>query len=395
MRDPIPTRLPSLAAIAGLLLCACDDSRVVSGPSGTETGNALQARILREDGSAAGGAVVAVRRSTALDQDGTFILVADPSGRVSTRLEAGEWTLEARDGGQGLRLDMRLASDTSLDEARLARLGAVAGRLQSTVPSPTLAIPGLGRQVAVASDGTFFLDSLPAGTQPLVLAGTSSSWSLKVPSGTTDSILLDERRPGELFQHSPIRAQVSGSILPKRFILPGLEKGWTLAETEWTDSLGNVVPVFPLSDSGASIPAWTYSRDPAVLQPRRILSGRSTSGRVFQRDDGFRLALVFPLRAGMRPDGDTAEDLVSGSTMPLVSDGGFLVDPAEGRVRRAPIGSTLLRIDTGLLSPDQGTISVRASLEQPDLGRIWLVDWTDSVSSGIRVGIGAGALFVR
>ncbi|QQS04684.1 MAG: hypothetical protein IPK50_20770 [Fibrobacterota bacterium] len=381
--------------LAVFSLCGCGDSRVVSGPSATETGNALQTRLIREDGSAAAGARVAVRRSSAMDQTGAILLTADASGLVSTRLETGDWTLEAREAGAGLRIDVRLGSDTALDTARLLRLGTVVGRLQSTQQSPSLAVSGLGRRIDVAADGSFRIDSIPWGSQPLVLVGTSASWNLKIAPGKTDSVLLDENRPGELFQTSSIRTIVEGGLLPRRSILSGIETGWPLAQTEWTDSNGTVVPVFPLSDSLGPAFAWTFARNRATLQPRRILSGRAIASQVFRPADGFRLALAFPrLRPDQNTD-DTAGNLAASDAVPLDPEGDFLSDPSEGEVRRAPIGASLLRLDASTMPPAEGTVSIRVRMEQPDVGRIWLLDWTDSATSGLRVGIGAGALYVR
>lgn len=382
-------------SLAVFSLFGCGDSRVVSGPSATETGNALQARLLREDGSAAAGARVAVRKSSAMDQTGTIVLTADASGQVSARLQDGDWTLEAREGGEGLRLDVRLASDTALDTARLLRLGTVIGKLQSNQQSPSLVVSGLGRRIEVAPDGTFRLDSIPSGSQPLVLMGTSSSWSLKIAPGRTDSVLLDENRPGEIFQTSSIRTFVEGGTLPHRAVLSGIEKGWPLAETEWTDSAGNVVSVLPLSDSGGPTLAWTFAPNRTALQPRRILSGRAVSSSVFRPSDGFRLALAFPRAFPDRNNGDTTGNLAASGAVPLDPEGDFLSDSSEGRVRRAPIGAPLLRLDASTMPTTEGTVSIRVRMEQPDVGRIWLLDWTDSVASGLRVGIGAGVLYVR
>ncbi|MBK8804532.1 MAG: hypothetical protein IPN71_21205 [Fibrobacteres bacterium] len=396
MRDQARKVSQGILASLIALIAGCDDSRVVSGPSATETGNALQARLLREDGSAAAGARVAVRKSGATDQTGAILLTADASGQVSTRLETGDWTLEAREGGEGLRIDVRLGSDTALDTARLQRLGTLVGKLQSNLQPASLVVTGLGRRIDVALDGAFRLDSIPSGSQPLVLVGTSATWSLKIAPGRTDSLLLDENRPGELFQSSSIRTVVEGGILPRRSVLSGLEKGWPLAQTEWTDSTGSVVPVFPLSDSGGPTLAWTFSRSRTTLQPRRILSGRAIAAPVFLPADGFRLALAFPR---FRPDqntGDTAANLAaSGLSVPLDPEGDFLSDPSEGKVRRASIGAPLLRLDAASMPATEGTVSIRVAMEQPDVGRIWLLDWTDSVASGLRVGIGAGVLYVR
>lgn len=395
MRDQARKVSQGILASLIALIAGCDDSRVVSGPSATETGNALQARLLREDGSAAAGARVAVRRSSAMDQTGTIVLTADASGQVSTRLETGDWTLEAREAGEGLRIDLRLGSDTALDTARLLRLGTLVGKLQSNLQPASLVVTGLGRRIDVALDGAFRLDSIPSGSQPLVLVGTSATWSLKIAPGRTDSLLLDENRPGELFQSSSIRTVVEGGILPRRSVLSGLEKGWPLAQTEWTDSNGTVVPVFPLSDSGGPTLAWTLSPNRTTLQPRRILSGRTIASSIFRPADGFRLALAFPRFHPDQEAGDTAVNLAASGAVPLDPEGDFLSDPSEGKVRRASIGAPLLRLDAASMPATEGTVSIRVAMEQPDVGRIWLLDWTDSVASGLRVGIGAGVLYVR
>lgn len=385
-----------LAALAGLTLGSCDDHRVVSGPSGTETGNAIQARILREDGSAAAGARVAIRRSSTLDQTGTILLVADESGRISTRLEDGDWTLEAREDGSGLRIDMRLQSDTALDSARLLRLGTVVGKLQSGVAMPSLAVSGLGRRIQVGADGTFKIDSIPFGNQPLVLVGSAASWSLKITPGSTDSVLLDDSRPGELFQASALRVIIEGGPLPRRSVLPQLEKGWLLSETEWTDSAGNVIPVLAMSDSAGPVGAWTLAKTRTTLQPRRVLSGRVVSPPVFRTLDGFRLAIAFPRLRPILVETDTVANLAAPTvSVPLDSEGEFLFDPIEGKVRRSPIGASFARLDTALIPSIEGTISIRSALEHPDISRIWLVDWTDTSIAGLRIGIGAGALYVH
>lgn len=393
MRSGIHALLACTVALA-----SCGRDRIAGGGhSGTETGNAIQATFLRPDGSPAAFARVAARPASSRDTSTTFWFQADSRGLVAARLAPGDWTLESVDSGRTSRTDLRLGSDTVLPPDTLRPSGTLEGSLTGASEGRILVVVGLGRRCALDSRGRFRFAGLPGGSHPVQLAGTASSWNIQVGSARTDSVLLDSRRPGEIFAMAGSATATSGD-LPSLISLPSPGPGSRIQELEWTDATGTQIAVLPVRSMGSdSIQAWALVPPDGTILCRRVVSGRVRRLSPFRPEDGFRLALVFPA-SGSLPDTtgtDSVADLSSSSVSVALWEGGrFALDPAEGWIRRSPMGVPLLRLPrTALPSAAPWTISVRAALEQPDIGRIWLLDWSDTDgSNGIRVGIGAGRL---
>lgn len=393
MRSRIHTLLACTVALA-----SCGRDQIAGGDhSGTETGNAIQATLLRPDGSHAAFARVAARPASSRDTSGTIWFQADSQGRVAARLAPGDWTLESLDSGITSRTDLRVTSDTILPPDTLSPSGNLEGTVTGSSSGQILVVVGLGRRCALDSRGGFRFAALPSGSHPIQLAGTASSWNVQVGTGRTDSVLLDSRRPGEIFAVEGSATATPGA-LPSLIPLPSPGPTWNIRELEWTDATGSQIAALPLRGTvSGSIQAWALVPSDGIIHCRRVVSGRVRHLSPFRPEDGFRMALAFPA-SGTRPDttgADSVADLSgSSASIALWKGGGFVLDPAEGWIRRIPMGNPLLRIPSAVLpSGAPWTISVRAGLEQPEIGRIWLLDWSGtSASNGLKVGIGAGRL---
>lgn len=379
-------------------LCSCGPDRMVEGGhSGTETGNAIQATLLRPDGTPAANARIAARSAASRDTSGTIWFEADALGRVAARLPPGDWTLEALDSGRSSRTDLRVSNDTMLAPDTLRPAAALEGALTGASGGQILVVVGLGRRCVLDSRGGFRFAALPSGSHPVQLAGTASSWNLQVRAGQTDSVLLDSRRPGEIFATAG-STRVAPSTLPSLVRIPRPGRSGQVQELEWTDADGTQIPVLPLGNTDTdSMRAWVMVPGDGTILCRRVVSGRVRRPSPFRPEDGFRMALAFPA-SGARPD-TTGTDSVAdfsgtSGSIELWKGGGFILDPAEGWTRRIPMGSPLLKIPSSAFPPEAPwTVSLRVALEQPDIGRIWLLDWAGSNgSAGLRIGIGAGRL---
>lgn len=380
----------------GLWSCGSDE-RLSGGTSGTQTGNALQARILLSDGHPAANARVVARHAQASDSSApTIETTTDPAGRFEMHLDDGDWSVEASLPGTGVRKDFHLSSDTVLPPDTLLPCGTLEGTVEGLQPGQSLSILGLGRRVVPDASGRFRFDSLPRGTHPLRLLGSASSWSVVVASGRTDTLLLDVQRSGEIFS-------AAGSVSPssRTGVVLLSQSGFgsfrdPLSSLEWTDSRGEVLPALALDMDPKSgiLRAWVKPPVSGDILCRKVLSGQARHRSPFS---GYRVALVFPASMG---HGDSlATDSVlnfadSSRFTGFSPASAFQSFPGEGRIRRSPLGSALASLSGANLPSKPGwTMILRAGLENPDIGRIWLLDWSDdSTGEGLKIGIGAGSL---
>ncbi|MBK9576875.1 MAG: hypothetical protein IPO40_07375 [Fibrobacteres bacterium] len=174
------------AWLAALVLAGCGGGggdRVAGGNVGTEAGNAVSARLVHADGRSASGVSLVVRPAQAIDSSGRSAwvrAVTDSQGVARFELpQDGAWTLEARLGDDGVRLElpqtaMAEVSDTLRDLVRLegVMLGADSGQ--------RVVLPGLARSAVVGSGGAFRFEDLPQGRTPVQLAD-GRSWTLNAP----------------------------------------------------------------------------------------------------------------------------------------------------------------------------------------------------------------------
>ncbi|MEN9309723.1 MAG: hypothetical protein RL173_3655 [Fibrobacterota bacterium] len=395
----MPKRIPALSLwLVAIGLWSCGDDRISSGStSGTQTGNALQARLLLSDGRPAAATLVVARGSQATDStDPVTGTTTDSDGRFEMRLPDGDWTFEATREGLALRMDLHLNSDTTLSPDTLAPTGALQGVIQGVGAGQSLSLPGLGRRIVPDSDGRFRFGSLARGTHPLRLSGSAASWSVTVLQGRTDTILLDATRSGETFEAigaPTVPSDRSGPTLLVQSV--GAQSQGSLGDLEWTTSNGTVVASLALDrDANAgTVRAWVRPPSTGDLLCRRVVVGSARASSPFA---DHRLAVVFPAPSGF-PDSlgtdsvlNYADSSVFAGFGPTTSFG-FLA--GEGWYRRSPLGSLLASMDVG--SRPTGTrwnISMRIAQEYPEIGRIWLLDASGSGADALKIGIGAGVL---
>ncbi|MEK7391787.1 MAG: hypothetical protein AAB214_04395, partial [Fibrobacterota bacterium] len=300
----MPKRIPALSLwLVAIGLWSCGDDRISSGStSGTQTGNALQARLLLSDGRPAAATLVVARGSQATDStDPVTGTTTDSDGRFEMRLPDGDWTFEATREGLALRMDLHLTSDTTLSPDTLAPTGALQGVIQGVGAGQSLSLPGLGRRIVPDSDGRFRFGSLARGTHPLRLSGSAASWSVTVLQGRTDTILLDATRSGETFEAiggSTVPSDRSGPTLFVQSV--GAQHQGSLGDLEWTTSNGAVVASLALDrDANAgTVRAWVRPPSTGDLLCRRVVVGSARASSPFA---DHRLAVVFPAPSGF-PD---------------------------------------------------------------------------------------------
>jgi len=379
MRPDIGSKRALLACLAGLGLTACGASDQVSGGTvGTETGNALTAMLLQEDGSPAASAVVVARPWDAVDSTSLARWVqagADGDGVVRLRLPAGRWTLEARSGALARRIDVAMEGDLAVQDtlrpATLLRGRVLGGRLGA------VRLPGLARNAPLRVDGFFEFLDVPSGTQRLEASG--GQWTLEVGG---DSLALATDGSGAVLHRTRPLALPVGAWL----------RGFQVADTLVPD--GDV----RILDGQGRVVSFALGAVREGL--RRMWVGASASSPVFLGIDAER-ARVSPfvqesdLALAWVPE--LGEGNLTGSRTGLAVAAGTVLDSAgEGRYRRIPLGAALGTLDSGAL-PDTGSFSlmVRARLNLTAVGSLWLVDWTDPDGAGLRIGIGAGRLSVR
>jgi len=393
--DRIPTLWAGLAAMA--CLWACGDDRVSSGTSGTQTGNALQARLLLADGRPAASARVVARSSQSIDStDPVIETTTDSDGLFRMRLPGGDWTFEATRDGSAARMDLHLVSDTALAPDTIRPVGALEGTIQGASVGQSLSLPGLGRRVVPDSAGRFRFRGLARGTHPLRLSGSSASWSVSIAPGATDTVLLDAARSGEIFEAVPGTLEPATRSAPTLLVqsVAGIPSGST-GELEWTTSTGSVVPSLVLDRDAAAGTVRAWIRPPASgsLLCRRVVVGSARSSSPFS---DHRLALVFPAASG-RPDSLGTDSVLNYADSSVFTGFGATTSfgylSGEGWYRRSPLGSPLATLAASSRpATPRWSLSLRVAQEYPDVGRIWLVDAMAGDSVSLRLGIGAGAL---
>jgi len=182
--------LVALSMAATLSACSDSDKTAGGGPSGTEAGNAITAQITL-NGKPAALAKVSLNESESLDSAGIKTAEADENGKVSfENIEDGTYTLEARLDGKAIQAEVSIeGEDVDLGKEALESTVSVSGSLEEK--SGMVKVRGLAREAKV-TDGTFTLDSLPAGPLSLVFipnrkdADTSSTY-MKVIAGESSS----------------------------------------------------------------------------------------------------------------------------------------------------------------------------------------------------------------
>lgn len=368
-----------------MLLLGCGSDRTAGGTTGTEAGNALAARLCLPDGTPAAGALVVLRPDDATTNatSSTWIRdTADDQGTIDLRFGDGNWTLEARCRGFGLRTDLVSGRDQELRDT-LEPLRNVSGHILGAPAGTLVALPGLGVSVATGADGSFTIDSLPAQVVPLVLDGRPG-WTVPADTG---AILIPASVPGAIYQDAPTLLRqgagwlwaVPDSLVPDSSAL-------------LVDSAGREIPTRLGGASQGRRRVWTdlanVSTD--LRMCRAVSRGSSPVPSPFAARAGFRLAVV--------PDLDSTLANLGGAGF-----GGFRstavagIDSLEGRILSASLGASLGTIDSAALpSSGEFALGFRARLNTTSVASLWLLDWTDpATGEGVRVGVGGGRLLVR
>lgn len=178
--------LALLVAVGG-----CGGDRLSGGTNGTEAGNAVAARVLRPDGSAAAGALGIFRPSDAIDSSTSSKWIraaADADGILHASIPAGSWTLEVQEGALAARSDF--LSRESLDFTdTLRRTRDISGRVLDAAAGDVLHLPGLARSAIVASDGSFLFPAVPAGAA--TITDGAKSWTF--PDTSRSGLILSPR----------------------------------------------------------------------------------------------------------------------------------------------------------------------------------------------------------
>lgn len=370
-----------LSILAVGLLAACGSDRSAGGTTGTEAGNALAVTLTLPGGAPAARASVVLRPSDAVDPSGAARWIrgkADENGRLDLRFGDGAWTLEARCDAFALVADIPGGSDTSIHASlhgiRTLRgmvLGSAAGRI---------ALPGLGRSVALDADGSFRIDSLPAQSLRLRVDGafdcaaSADSARFVISAGDRMALYLD-----------PVRFAVAGTGAPQLAFVPDslVPDGAVLL-----DASGNALPLRLGGVANGMRRLWMRipAGDRTVVLCRRQPSAVAVADSVF-RADGTRLELV--------PDLDSTFSDLSGAGGRFLREGARASDSSRGIVLDAPLGGSIGAIQNGL--PDTGgfAISWQARLRTAGIESLWLLDWTDTSGSGMRVGVGGRRLVFK
>lgn len=181
----------------GLSACSDDTKTAGGGPSGTEAGNAIMAQILVADAKPAAQARVKIIDSESIDgSKGAYTAVADENGKVIVEnVKEGSYTLEATLEGKAVQVDVEVnGNDVDLGSAKLGETATVSGKVNGE--SGFVKARGMDHSAKVV-DGTFSMDSLPAGPLSLVFIpekGETSSTYLKTEVGakTTASTFAGE-----------------------------------------------------------------------------------------------------------------------------------------------------------------------------------------------------------
>jgi hypothetical protein len=153
-------------------IVACSDHVAGGGPSGTEAGNALTARIVDADGAPVAGARAYLRPADyiageSVDSAYNLTTSADGSLRFDS-LPAGNWILEVSNYGDALLHNLLISALDSVVDLGMDTLRSQA-RVRGSIPTPfasgtRVVVLGTGHSAKPDSLGFFTLDSLPAGS---------------------------------------------------------------------------------------------------------------------------------------------------------------------------------------------------------------------------------------
>lgn len=171
-----------LGAGLGLSACSSDPKTAGGGPSGTEAGNAITAQILTDNLKPAALAYVKLVNSESLDAESdSYAATADSNGNVNiTGIANGSYILEARQGSLAIQKNITLnGSDVSSRVDTLEKMVSVAGSITANgediiSASGIIKVRGLDHSAPV-ENGSFKLDSLPAGHLDLVFIPSDNS----------------------------------------------------------------------------------------------------------------------------------------------------------------------------------------------------------------------------
>lgn len=167
--------LKSLTGLAlGLGLWACSSTDMAGGgPSGTEAGNAIMAKLYNEDGSKATYATVTLIKKTSLSGEANaYTVQADSNGLVVIdSVDVGDYIMEGSLEGNNVQIDVTVANDKDsiqLGEHKLQKPVYISGSLveygckDCDSAFGTLKFFGLNHSTIV-SNGMFSIGGLPAG----------------------------------------------------------------------------------------------------------------------------------------------------------------------------------------------------------------------------------------
>jgi hypothetical protein len=167
--------LKSLTGLAlGLGIWACSSTDMAGGgPSGTEAGNAIMAKLYNEDGSKATYATVTLIKKTSLSGEANaYTVQADSNGFVVIdSVDVGDYIMEGSLEGNNVQIDVTVANDKDsiqLGEHKLQKPVYISGSLvdygckDCNNAFGTLKFFGLNHSTIV-SNGMFSIGGLPAG----------------------------------------------------------------------------------------------------------------------------------------------------------------------------------------------------------------------------------------
>ncbi len=363
----IPTRWRRLLASIAVLLAACGDDRVAGGTSGAEAENAVSARILLPDGSPAKGVAVVARPSDAMTDSVWASGVTDDSGVVRLLLPASRaWSLEAQTDSVATvaRVDSGFRGEVAV-AAGLERKAALSGRFVPTGASASrLFIAGIGRSAEVASDGTFFLDGLPAGDQEIRLQGSSAGWSVVLSPGDTTRVSLDLLEAGKtagspgvpmLMAYQLPGSRYAGLPMTAEFVLP---PGWPADRLRFVTLSGAIVPVQLASFDSLSraIRVWFVPGAAEHAGSLRVsldsVPAGTSKGLLFAGQDLVKVVL-FSLPPSKSGSSDAWLDLVSGRTQVGSSTVSYGADSG-------------IALGAGIVSQDAASMLVLGGANLPD-----------------------------
>ena len=196
-----------------MLICAafCLQACMGGGSGGTEVGNALTMSLYLPNGAPASNAVARLR--TANHVAGSMVAgenntVTGSDGILQMKnVPAGNWSLEVIKDTQALLISFTTTRDSELDLGHdtLRAQASIIGEAATVPGGARVVVVGTDHQVIAKADGSFRLDSLPAGDQILqVIEGVDSLRSYAAVS------------PGDTVTADPVASE-SGVLLLEDF----------------------------------------------------------------------------------------------------------------------------------------------------------------------------------